>query len=165
MEIEVSVYKTKDGKLAVLALFILSLIVTVIGGGVTVVKSAYEKITLQAEAKVLVSTLVSQVTLSDIEMESKEVVNGFVSTASISLSNIFMTNMKMTGTNGLNGFADHLGGATVKQIELFNIQMISESEVNPFVQSAGGTSLSNISMKKLIIQDSNGTTEEDFEIP
>ena len=57
----------------VLALFILSLIVTVIGGGVTVVKSAYEKITLQAEAQVLVSTLVSQVTLSDIEMESKEV--------------------------------------------------------------------------------------------
>lgn len=116
-------------------------------------------------ANQLSSGSVSQVTLSDIEMESKEVVNGFVSTASISLSNIFMTNMKMTGTNGLNGFADHLGGATVKQIELFNIQMISESEVNPFVQSAGGTSLSNISMKKLIIQDSNGTTEEDFEIP
>lgn len=45
----------------VLALFILSLIVTVIGGGVTVVKSAYEKITLQAEAQVLVSTLVTAI--------------------------------------------------------------------------------------------------------
>ena len=45
----------------VLALFILSLIVTVIGGGVTVVKSAYEKITLQAEAQVLVSTFVTAI--------------------------------------------------------------------------------------------------------
>ena len=44
-----------------LALFILSLIMTVIGGGVTVVKSSYEKITLKAEAQVLVSTFVTAI--------------------------------------------------------------------------------------------------------
>lgn len=45
-----------------MAVLLLALMTLVIGGGVTVVKDAYEKITLRAEADVLTSTAISAVT-------------------------------------------------------------------------------------------------------
>ena len=43
-------------------ILILSLIMTTLAGGLTVVRTAYEKITLKAEAATLMSTVITKVT-------------------------------------------------------------------------------------------------------
>lgn len=110
------------------SVLILILVVTIIGGGIVVVKNAYQRITLKANAQVLMSTAITKV--SD-ELKFAENIEGTDTPTFVSGNNSY----KMSFVNG-DGTADNLGimeayatGDSTQNIQLLSTKTMTDGLV------------------------------------
>lgn len=114
-----------------------------------------------------------QITLSDMEIDSASTVNGFIQTVQGPISDISMTDIKIHGTKGVNGFSDYNNGGKIEGIVLSNIEIRSETTVNGFLKKAEGN-IFDIVMENIklygaknvngFLQENNGAILKDISI-
>lgn len=139
------------------SLLILALVIVIIGGGVIVVKDAYQRITLKANAQVLMSTAISKV---QDELKFAESIDDTASPVTFTSGN---NNYKLSFENG-DGTKENLGimevygeGTTAQPVQMLSTKTMTNGLVPSIEYSYDSTR--KLFTATVTVKDKDGTVK------